>query len=115
MSSEMGMWIALGVMFLVMLYPRFVGKTSPGQARELVAGGAALVDVRSPGEFAGGHLPGAVNIPVGEIATRAKEIGATDRPVVVYCRSGARSASAASTLRGLGFKQVEDLGAMNRW
>lgn len=97
------------------VYTRFVGKTNPTLARQLVAEGAALVDVRSPMEFAGGALPGARNVPVHEIEARAGEIGPKDRPVVVYCRSGARSASAAATLRRLGFARVEDLGPMSRW
>ncbi|MCA9490204.1 MAG: rhodanese-like domain-containing protein [Myxococcales bacterium] len=89
------------------------GKDSAA-AHELVSAGAALVDVRTPGEFASGHIDGARNIPVDQIAARSKEIDKT-QPVVVYCRSGARSAAAANTLRGLGFSQVEDLGAMSNW
>ena len=91
------------------------GKTSPEQARELVEAGAALIDVRTPGEYAGGHIEGARNIPVSQIAGRVGEVGAKDAPVVVYCRSGARSANAAATLRSAGFTQVHDLGAMSRW
>lgn len=97
------------------LWRRFAGKTSAVDARKLVADGAALIDVRSPGEFGGGHLPGAKNIPVGDIGRRAGEIGPKDQPVVLYCASGMRSASAASQLRSLGFTQVHDLGAMARW
>ena len=85
------------------------------EAHKLVDEGAALVDVRSPGEFSGGHIPGAVNIPVDEVEQRAGEIGAGSRPVVVYCRSGARSARAAATLQRLGFKQVVNLGPKSAW
>ena len=88
-------------------------KVNGARARELVAGGAALVDVRSPAEFAGGHIDGAVNIPVGEIGQRLAEV--PDGPVVVYCRSGARSARAASTLVQGGREAVYDLGGMGAW
>lgn len=45
---------------------------------------AQVIDVRSPGEFAGGHLAGAINIPVGELGDRLAEVGAKDRPLVLY-------------------------------
>ena len=85
------------------------------EAHKLVDEASALVDVRSPGEFSEGHIPGAVNIPVDEVERRAGEIGADSRPVVVYCRSGARSARAAATLQRLGFKQVVNLGPKAAW
>lgn len=92
-----------------------MGKVSPDKARALVASGARLVDVRSPGEFAGGHLAGALNIPVGELGDRVAEVGDKAKPVVLYCASGMRSASAAGILRRAGFADVHDLGAMARW
>lgn len=85
------------------------------QAHALVAGGAKLVDVRTPGEFAAGHLPGAVNIPVNELQSRLGELGESSAPVVLYCRSGARSASASGILKKAGFSSVHDVGAMSRW
>ncbi len=84
------------------------------RAHELVEQGALLLDVRTRGEFAGGHLPAAVNVPVGELAERTHELTSPARPIVVYCRSGARSASAASQLRRLGL-EVHDLGPMSAW
>ncbi len=85
------------------------------QAHALVADGAALIDVRSPEEFASGHIDGARNIPVGQIGQRAAEVGDKDGPVVVYCRSGMRSAQAKSTLESAGFTKVHNLGGMSRW
>ena len=107
--------LSLGAVLAYMLYGRFSGKTSSSDARALVANGAALLDVRSRGEFAGGHLDGAVNIPVDQIANRSGEIGPKERPVVLYCASGMRSASAASTLRSLGFTSVSDVGPMSSY
>lgn len=75
--------------------------------RGLDPGGALLVDVRSPGEFAAGALPGARNLPVDELRGRLGELP-RDRPLLVYCRSGQRSYYAARILEQEGF-QVESL------
>ena len=82
------------------------------RARELVAAGATLLDVRTPAEFAGGHLDGALNIPVAELASRQAEV--PRGRVVVYCQSGGRSARAAGLLASAGY-EVFDLGAMANW
>lgn len=86
-----------------------------GEAKKLVAEGAALIDVRTPGEYAAGHLDGAKNIPVQEIGARLKEVGRKEKPVVVYCASGMRSATAAGLLRRAGFAKVVNLGPMSAW
>ena len=84
-------------------------------ARQLVAAGARLLDVRSAEEFGRGHLPGAFNIPVQELDNRLGEVGAPNGDVVVYCRSGHRSSRAARLLREHGFTKVHDLGPMTAW
>ena len=58
---------------------------------------------------------GALNIPVGDVARRMDELGDKTKPVVLYCASGMRSATAFGTLRRAGFVDVHDLGAMARW
>jgi len=73
-----------------------------------------LIDVRTPGEFAGGHIEGAININVQEIGQRLDEIP-SDKPIVLYCRSGNRSAQAARILDGAGFEGVYDLGGIQAW
>lgn len=85
------------------------------EARQLVAAGARLLDVRSSDEFSGGHLPGAVNIPVQELDRRLAEVGPVERDVVVYCRSGQRSSRAAQLLREHGYTKVHNLGPMTAW
>ena len=90
-------------------------KTSSAVAHRLVAAGARLVDVRTPGEFAGGHLPGAVNIPLDQLRARVGELKNEPKPVVVYCASGMRSGQARRLLVGEGIAEVHDLGGMNRW
>jgi len=72
-----------------------------------------LVDVRSPAEFAGGHLDGALNIPVGSLPNRLDELGDREKPIVLYCASGMRSLRAEGILKSKGFTQVLDLGAMS--
>lgn len=76
---------------------------------------ALLLDVRSPEEFAAGHLEGAKNIPVGELPTRLDELGPRADPIVVYCHSGLRASRARKLLIAEGFTQVENLGAMGNW
>jgi len=73
-----------------------------------------LLDVRTPEEFAGGHLDGAANINVQELQSRLSEIP-RDQPVVLYCRSGNRSAQAAQMLQAAGFTGVYDLGGIIAW
>ena len=92
-----------------------MGKVSPEKARALVEGGARLVDVRTPGEHAAGHIDGSLNVPVQELGKRMDELGEKTKPVVVYCASGMRSASAAGMLRRAGFAEVHDLGGIARW
>ena len=76
---------------------------------------AVGVDVRTPEEFAAGHLDGAINVPVDELEQRLSELGSQDQALVLYCRGGSRSASATRALRKAGFTKVHDLGAMSNW
>ena len=73
-----------------------------------------LIDVRTPEEFASGHIEGAVNIPVEEMQGRLDEIPG-DTPIVVYCRSGNRSATAARILTDADYAPVYDLGGIQDW
>ncbi|WP_059014979.1 MBL fold metallo-hydrolase [Mycobacterium sp. M26] len=74
-----------------------------------------IVDVRNPGEAAAGMIPGAVNIPVGQLPDRVGELDPR-KPTVVYCAGGYRSSVAASLLRQRGFADVSDvLGGYNAW
>jgi hydroxyacylglutathione hydrolase len=74
-----------------------------------------IVDVRNPGEAAAGMIPGAVNIPVGQLPDRTDELDPR-KPIVVYCAGGYRSSVAASLLRQRGFADVSDvLGGYGAW
>jgi rhodanese-related sulfurtransferase len=76
-----------------------------------------VLDVRSAAEFDEGHIPGAVNIPFDAIGDRIVELGPSgQRDIVVYCRSGRRSAIALTTLKEAGFSRLFHLdGDMLRW
>ncbi len=115
MNSETLSWLIPVALVVVFLVVKRLGQISGEKARQLVKDGALLLDVRSKAEFETGHLPGAKNVPVSDVAIKAKGLGAKDRPVIVYCASGARSAVARSTLKGLGFEQVYNLGSISRW
>jgi rhodanese-related sulfurtransferase len=76
----------------------------------LLEAGAQVVDVRGPGEFASGHFASSVNIPLQEVGARAGDLD-RNRPVIVCCASGTRSAMAAFRLRRLGFRSVVNAGS----
>ena len=90
----------------------------PEVAAEIRDGHAPLLlDVRTPEEYASGHVPGARNISIDELPARESELDAyRDRPVVVYCEKGARAARAAKELASAGFTSVRLLaGHMAGW
>ncbi len=108
--------ILLAAVVIAILYLRFGSpRISGAEARELVQKGAILVDVRSPAEFAGGHIDGAVNIPIQQLNSRLSELGESSGEIVVYCESGGRSAAAKRLLEANGFEHVHDLGGIGRW
>lgn len=91
-----------------------VRRLSPLELRELLDT-VAIIDVRSPSEFAASHLPGAVNIPVSDIQRRLAEVP-RDRPAVFICRSGARSLTASAIATRAGLADVAHLeGGLLAW
>ncbi len=76
-----------------------------------------VLDVREQEEYDTGHIPGAVLLPVGMISadTAAAVIPETDTEVLVYCRSGNRSKTAAQTLADLGYTNIYEFGGINTW
>ncbi len=90
----------------------FGGGTDTADLKEKVAAGAIIVDVRTPGEFAGGHAKNAKNIPLDTLPTKISQIQDWKQPVVVCCASGMRSARAKSQLAAKGI-EVYDAGPWN--
>ncbi len=110
-------WILIAVfgLLLVWMLIKRRGDISPEAAKQLVSEGALLLDVRSTSEFGSGHLPGALNVPLSDLTGRLAELGSKERPIIIYCQSGMRSAAAAGMLKHQGFSKVSNLGAMSRW
>jgi rhodanese-related sulfurtransferase len=92
--------------------------TATELAQRIEAGSPPFVlDVRSPQEYAQGHIPGAVNIPYDVLSARVSELGLTkSEEIVVLCQVGRRAQLAESTLREIGFTNVRDLeGHWQAW
>lgn len=120
---------ALGLLAVIAFVPRLIKRMrqnkiawiETNELQRQITDGAALtiLDVRGPDEFDGelGHIPGALNIPVGDIANRLNEIKALgDKPVIMVCKTDRRSARAAELLKDENFADVRVLrGGMERW
>jgi phage shock protein E len=107
--------LVIGALILAMMPANVANTTLPASAdvsnqqlRDLVSQGARLVDVRTTAEFESGHIEGAENVPVDEVATAAAGWDKT-APVVLYCASGARSLNASGYLKAQGFSHVYNL------
>jgi rhodanese-related sulfurtransferase len=119
MDGSVIWWVVGAVALFLMLRPSVPAdaKLSPAEVKEAIAKEKALqlVDVRSHGEFGGGHLAGAKNIPVGDIGSRLMELY-KEKPLIVYCRSGARSSAALKQLRAAGYAQAKHMnGGIMAW
>jgi rhodanese-related sulfurtransferase len=107
--------------FMIEMVLRLFGKSLPAelvdgaQARALVGNGALLLDVRDESEFAFGHLPGAINIPVTRLRAELARLRDAAPAIVLYCASGGRSKIAHGLLAQAGFTGVHDLGGIGRW
>ncbi len=84
-------------------------------AQRVAAAGALVLDVRTPAEYAGGHIPGAKLLPYDQVTARAAELPAKDRPLLVYCRTGHRTAMAIAQLKQLGYAAIYDLKGLSNW
>jgi rhodanese-related sulfurtransferase len=90
-------------------------EVTPEQTQAALADESAqVVDVREPREWEGGRIDGALHIELNELGQHAAKID-TDRPVIFYCLSGARSAMAAQAFRGIGVDAYSMAGGMERW
>ena len=75
-----------------------------------------ILDVRSPEEFAQGHIPHAINIPMDRFGEAPpKELPDKAQKIFVYCRSGARSQQAAQKLADMGYTNIVEMGGINNW
>lgn len=74
---------------------------------------ATIIDVRTPGEFAGQHVPGAINIPLERLSERINELKGMPKPIVAYCRVGNRSGIAVAILRQHGIADALNGGGID--
>jgi len=81
--------------------------------KEKITAGARIIDVRTPAEYKDGAYPGAVNIPLSVLSAKISELEPRDKPIVLYCASGARSGQAARLLRRAGFTDVINAGGLD--
>ena len=103
--------LALGALFLVK-QRSFAGA---GQVKSFLQHGAKVIDVRTPEEYASGHLPGALNIPFHDLRTQiTRHIPNPDQPLLLHCLSGVRSAMGKRTLQSMGYTRVLNLGSYAR-
>lgn len=98
-------------------YVGYSSRISPEQAMEIMADNSVIIlDVRELHEFNTGHIPDAVSLPIGEISDAVERmIPDKGQIILVYCRSGARSADAAAMLAEMGYYNVFDIGGILDW
>ncbi|MGI0106309.1 rhodanese-like domain-containing protein [Salinimicrobium sp. WS361] len=89
---------------------RILGLGPKTNYAQLLEQGATIVDVRTKGEFSGGHINGSKNIPLNSLGQNLKKVGDKSKPVITCCASGMRSASAKNILISAGFTEVHNGG-----
>jgi len=87
------------------IFKQLFGSSEKVDLKDVIAEGAFLVDVRTPAEFAAGHVKGSVNIPLDKVASQLPKF-ANNKNIVVFCKSGGRSTMAKAILNNAGFKNV---------
>jgi len=115
MDSNLITYVALGLLALILLWRTF-GPNKKASAAVILAkieAGARLIDVRSPGEFKSGAYPKAINFPLDDLPSKLDRLKPLDKPIIVYCASGARSAKAAGMLKKAGFTDVINGGGLS--
>lgn len=118
MNGKNMSWIEIGIIVLVVV---FIAKMLLGGKGDrnvdfpaLIKDGALIIDVRTAGEFSGRHIEGAINIPFDVMGPEiGKHETNKERPIIVYCRSGARSFVAQKELKRNGYTQVVNGGSLH--
>ncbi len=100
--------IVLGVLYVV--YKVYQQRNIDPNLKELIAKGAVILDVRTEGEYEGGHIKNAINISLGEIRERYVELD-TSKTYITYCSHGLRSIKVKDLLKERGFRRVYNAGS----
>ena len=99
----------------VFFFIRRMALISPDTAREAIKNGALVIDVRTSSEYESGHLPGTVNIPLGDLSERIATVCPDKgKMILLHCLSGGRSGMAVVTLKSLGYRNAHNLGSYSR-
>jgi phage shock protein E len=108
-------WLIVAVVLVGFYLLKRSSFVSADTARQLLQQGALVVDVRSPGEFNSGHLPGALNIPLGNLGEELpRRVPDKSQVLLLHCLSGTRSAMAKGQARQMGYSNVFNLGSYGR-
>jgi len=116
MITVVALLLAGSYAYLELTHPRYETVSVP-RAKEMIDAdpSLAILDVRTEGEYAEGHIEGAINIPVEELEQRLDELD-KERGILVYCRSGFRSEQACEMLIEGGFRKVYNMeGGIIAW
>jgi phage shock protein E len=106
---------AVAIFALAYIFLRRSGQIPAEDAEAYLKNGALVVDVRTPPEYYGGHIPGAINLPLDEIETTLpRRLSNKSQPILLHCQAGTRSAVAKRKLTALGYTQVFNLGSYTR-
>jgi len=107
--------IIAAAIFVVILVVRRAAFVSAEVARKQLAQGALVIDVRSTAEFEGGHLPGAINVPLDELEqSLPRHVKDKNQVLLLHCLSGTRSGIAKRQLADMGYPNVFNLGSLGR-
>ena len=105
-------WVIIAAVIVGFLLLKRLTQVTPATAREWLNKGALVIDVRTEAEFREQHLPGAVNIPLDRLSEEiARHAPDKSKPLLLHCRSGARSGMGTGTLKKLGYNHVFNLGS----
>ena len=112
MDTKTILYIAIAAIVAFIVIQRLRAKKAPTSVvSEKIRSGARIIDVRTPQEFAGSSYPKARNMPLDTLPSRMADLP-KDKPIVLYCASGARSAHAARILKRAGFTDVTNAGSL---
>ena len=90
---------------------KMLGIAPKADLAEIASQGALILDVRTKGEYAGGHIRGSVNIPLDKLVDNLNKLKGKNNPIITCCASGARSATAKGVLTNRGFTNVFNGGS----
>jgi phage shock protein E len=99
---------------MIDLLKKLLGIAPQPDVSELARQGAIILDVRSKGEFAGGHIKGSINIPVDQLSANLNKLNNKNQPIITCCASGMRSATAKGILSSHGYTSVHNGGGWMR-